>query len=76
MSLQHGKAMSLPFMREIKYGANIQKQTKFSSKKIFFQIVIFVFFDNRELLKTRNSRLATKTKAQFTVVNKHIVEGA
>jgi len=29
-----------------------------------------------ELLKTQNSRLATKIKAEFTVVNEHFVEGA
>ena len=30
----------------------------------------------REPLKTLNSRLATKIKAQFTNVNEHFVEGA
>ena|GEM_PF-6498155 len=30
----------------------------------------------REPLKTQNSRLATKTKAEFAIVNEHFVEGA
>jgi len=30
----------------------------------------------RESLKTQNSRLATNTEAEFTVVNEHFVEGA
>ena len=58
---------------------NIGKNTCAKKNKNYtFAFDIYKTHDEpkRELLKTQNSRLAPKKKAEFTVVNEHFVEGA
>ena len=55
------------------HDTKVEKKDNIMKNKLFF-LVFLSNFEFRESLKTQNSRLATKTKVEFTKVNEHFDE--